>query len=273
MERWATIWPELLMADGRVTLAALAAIGGLTLLELVFPAEPGQGVRGRLRNLVHLLQFKTLGTAGLAAWYAWAPAMGAPLLAPGVLGGGIAERVALVGANLLAIDVLFYWYHRAQHRFDFLWAIHELHHADAELNATTSYRTYWLEMPVQSMLILTPTTLVFGGLGPAHGFAVLVGSLFFLLFAHANLRLRLGPLTGWLVGPQVHRIHHSRLPGHRDRNFAQYFAFLDRLFGTWRPPARDEFPPTGAEGLPTDASLGRVLLRPFRIWTGATASR
>lgn len=273
MDRWLAVWQQLLWADGRVTLYALAGIGVLTLLELARPAEPGQSWRGRGRNVLFLAQFKLLGLAGLAAWYVFGPGPRESLLQPGLLGGGWPERIALVFANLVAIDLLFYWYHRAQHRFDFLWAIHELHHADTELNATTSYRTYWLETPIQTALVITPTVLVFGGLGPTHAVVVLAFSLFFLVFSHANLRLRLGPLTGWVIGPQVHRVHHSRLPGHRDRNFAQYFPFLDRLFGSWYAPARDEFPPTGADGLAGDASLPTVLARPFRIWLGAAGQR
>jgi sterol desaturase/sphingolipid hydroxylase (fatty acid hydroxylase superfamily) len=59
---------------------------------------------------------------------------------------------------------------------------------------------------------------------------------------HANLKLSLGPLS-WLVdGPQVHRIHHSQLPQHFDRNFAAFFPIWDVLFGTYYHPARGEFP-------------------------------
>ena len=212
------------------------------------------------------MQFKVLGLAALAVWYGWGPQIRIAFPEPGPV-----ARAGLVFANLLAIDFLYYWYHRAQHRFDFLWAIHELHHSDAEMNATSSYRTYWLEAPVQTMLVIAPTTIFFGFLGPSHGLRVLGFSLFFLILAHANVRLRLGPLTGWVVGPQVHRIHHSRLPPHRDRNFAQSFPVLDRLFGSYYAPGHDEFPPTGAEGLESNASLPTVMLQPFRIWTGIVA--
>ncbi len=263
MARWWSIFESLLVGDGLATLCALGAIAGITVLEQLRPAEAGQGWRGRARNLVFLVQFKLLGLGALAAWIAFGPSVRPIRLEPDP-----AWALAFVVLNLLAIDSLYYFYHRAQHRFRFLWALHELHHADAELNATSSYRTYWLEVPVQTILVTTPTLLLFGALGPDHARLVLTGSLFFLIFSHSNLRLELGPLTGWLVGPQAHRIHHSRLPGHRDRNFAQYFSFLDRLFGTWRAPAPGEFPPTGADDLASDASLGTVLARPFRIWAG-----
>jgi sterol desaturase/sphingolipid hydroxylase (fatty acid hydroxylase superfamily) len=263
MDRWWGIFERLMWADGKATLYALAGIILLTCAEFVFPAEEEQSARGRLRNFMFLVQFKVLGLAALAVWYGWGPQVRIAFPEPGQV-----ARIGLVFANLFAIDFLYYWYHRAQHHFDFLWAIHELHHSDAELNATSSYRTYWLEAPIQTMFVIGPTTIFFGFLGPSHGRLLLGFSLFFLIFAHSNLRLRLGPLTGWVIGPQVHRVHHSRLPEHRDRNFAQTFPVLDRLFGSYYAPGQDEFPPTGAEGLASDASLSSAMMQPFRIWFG-----
>ncbi len=263
MERWLDVWGQVLRSDAEATAWALAGIALLTFFEIAEPGEKGQGWRGRGRNLLLLVQFKVLGTFALSAWFVFGPRFAPPVLDPGPL-----ASAGLVVANLLAIDFVYYAYHRAQHRFPFLWAIHELHHADEELNATSSYRTYWLEMPVQAVLVSTPTLLLFGGLGPRHATIVLACSLFFLIFSHANLRLSLGPLSGWVIGPQVHRLHHSRLPVHRDCNFAQYFPFIDRLFGTFSRPGKDEFPPTGADALPGDAAFLRVLVEPFRIWTG-----
>lgn len=263
MARWLAIWEQVLRSDLETTAWALAGVALLTFFEIAEPAEPGQGWRGRGRNLLLLVQFKLLGTLALSAWFAFGPRIESLALDPGPL-----ARAGLVVANLVAIDLLYYAYHRAQHHFPFLWAIHELHHADEELNATSSYRTYWLEMPVQAILVLTPTLVLFGGLGPRHATIVLACTLFFLIFSHANLRLALGPLGGWVIGPQVHRLHHSRLPAHRDCNFAQYFPVIDRLFGTFVEPGKSEFPPTGADALPGDAGLVRVLTEPFRIWAG-----
>ncbi len=272
MERWANIWEQMLVNDGRATLYALGAIALLTLFELSLPAEPNQSWRSRGRNLIYLLVLKVLGISGIAAWYAWGPTLPPPSwvialeITPAI-------RIGLIALNLLAIDILYYGYHRAQHHFTPLWAIHELHHSDTELNATSSYRTYWLEAPVQTILVMTPTLLLFGGLGPVHGYSVLFFSLFFLIISHTNIRLELGPFSGWVIGPQVHRIHHSRLPGHRDQNFAQYFPFLDRLFGTFYPPSPGEFPPTGVEEIAGDAPISTVMVRPFRIWLDGLRGR
>jgi len=264
VESWWDVWKQLLWQDGRVTSMALAAVAGITLLELLVPAEPDQGMRGRARNLVYLLYFKVLGLGAMALWFAFGPP-------PAYL---VFEAPAyttwlLVLANLFVFDFLYYWYHRAQHRFQALWAIHELHHADTELNATTSYRTYWLEALVQLILVSTATHFLFGGLGAWHTDVVIGLTIFFLLFGHANLRLSLGPLSGVLCGPQVHRIHHSRIAEHQDRNFAQIFPLIDRIFGTYHAPRTGEFPPTGAQGLASDAPIIQALVQPLRIWASA----
>ncbi|MEE9368795.1 MAG: sterol desaturase family protein [Pontiella sp.] len=261
METWLNLWTYLLRSEGLIMIFVLVGIAVVTAIELWVPAESGQSIRGRMRNLIFLVLFKVAGLAGIALWYSFVPLILMPIDAENGF-----VRVLLVLANLLLIDLLFYAYHRAQHRFSFLWAIHELHHADSELNATTSYRTYWLEFPVQGILIATPTLFLFGGLGPVHGMVVMVCSIFFLIFSHANIRLHLGALQSWIINPQVHRIHHSRLPQHRDCNFAQLFPVIDRLFGTFYAPQRDEFPPTGTHELASDASIPTTLIRPIRIW-------
>lgn len=267
MEAWLATWAGLVWSDFQATAYALLGVAILTALEWWFPAQPGQGWIGRGRNLLYLVIYKVLGLGAIALWFAYGPTYDIVARYPSAL-----ESALLVAANLVANDFLYYWYHRAQHRFPLLWAIHELHHADEELNSTSSYRTYWLEAPVQTILVLTPTFLFFGAFGTTHSLIVHGCSLFFLVFSHANIRFPLGVLGFWVIGPQVHRIHHSRLPAHRDQNFAQFFPFLDRLFGSFYAPARDEYPPTGTEGLASDASIGSVMIKPLRIWAaGATA--
>ena len=67
-------------------------------------------------------------------------------------------------------------------------------------------------------------------------------------------------------GPQGHRIHHSRLDQHHDKNYAAYFPVWDLLFGTYHHPARDEFPPTGLNDEPEIDSFSETLVLPFRAW-------
>ena len=268
MERWIVSWQQLLEGEMVPFALVLGAFVVCTALEQVAPAEPGQGWSGRLRNLVYLAIYYGLGLGALAAWYAFQSTRSGPPPSAAELGAS----VWLIPAYLFATDFAYYWYHRAQHRFSFLWAVHELHHADAELNVTTSYRAYWLEAPLQGILIGAPVILLLGRNPAQFAFATLVAARFVFVFSHCNVRLPLGPFTALLCGPQWHRIHHSRLPGHRDRNFAQFFPVLDWVFGTYYAPARDEYPPTGTEGLASGAPLWRAQLQPVLIWRDAIRS-
>lgn len=166
---------------------------------------------------------------------------------------------------MLAEDFIFYWVHRAQHRFALLWAMHSFHHSDDDLNATAAYRHYWLDKPFFTLVAYVPLGLVFRiSPGVAAAYGVLFA--FFALFPHMNLRLELGPLTRVITGPQIHRIHHSIYPHHFDTNFAGAFPIWDLLFGTFRRPARGEFPPTGVPAVPSTAGPLEVLLWPvFRL--------
>ena len=115
------------------------------------------------------------------------------------------------------------------------------------MNASTAIRHHWLEMFIRIPAVMIPMAIAFK-LDPFPTGAL--GALFTTwgYFIHANLRLQMGSLSPLIGGPQVHRIHHSRLGEHRDKNFAAFFPVWDILFGTYYHPKRDEFPATGIEG-------------------------
>ncbi|MBI2473741.1 sterol desaturase family protein [Candidatus Uhrbacteria bacterium] len=228
--------------------------------ERMAPAHVSQSWSGKIRNVGYITIFLLFGS------------LASHLLSPVfqyvhprmlVISGWYILLVVLL--SLMLADFFFYWYHRAEHYFGWLWLIHELHHSDTELNVTTSMRTYWLESPLQALIISLPVQLLIGVNTQVQWIFLCVATSW-LYFAHANIRLPLGPLTPFICGPQLHRIHHSIEPRHHHKNFAQFFPVFDILFGTYYAPVRDEFPGTGTKGLPTDASYLSVLVRPFRCW-------
>jgi sterol desaturase/sphingolipid hydroxylase (fatty acid hydroxylase superfamily) len=235
------------------------------IFEFQFPAQSKQTIPGRLRNLVYALLL--LGVGGFAAGFVYKGLSHLIPFEPRYLSDhGILFSILITFVYVFVIDFLFYWYHRAQHQFDGLWQIHELHHSDTELNATSSMRSYWLERPLQTLFISFWITYIVGV--DSRAMLLLPALLtLWLCFTHANLKLRLGFLTPIICGPQLHRIHHSNLPQHQNKNFAQYFPVIDIMFGTYYAPKKDEFPTTGTHGLAGDASVVQVLQRPFIHWT------
>jgi len=171
--------------------------------------------------------------------------------------------VAFSGLVLMFVeDFLFYWGHRAQHRFAALWAMHSFHHSDDDVNAGTFYRHYWIEKPLWFALTSLPLAFVFRISTEA---AVVYAALFqfFGLFPHLNSRIEFGRWSTAILSPQVHRIHHSIQPEHFNTNYCGAFPLWDLVFRTYRAPVRGEFPPTGLSDRAARPSLRDVVLWPL----------
>jgi len=172
---------------------------------------------------------------------------------------GLADHLPVPLQFLLVVlldDLLGYWSHYLRHKVRFLWHFHAIHHSQERLNPFTTKRFHPLENLFDKVAIKwLPLAMV--------GSSLEVWVLYYLLdaawdyFIHSNLRISLGPLHKIVVGPQFHRIHHSRLPEHVDRNFADRLVLWDRLFGTAHLEP-DEYPPTGLHhhDYPREQQLG-----------------
>jgi sterol desaturase/sphingolipid hydroxylase (fatty acid hydroxylase superfamily) len=190
------------------------------------------------------------------------------LAARGVLAAvprsSVAAEVLMGALFVVAWDVWQYWVHRWQHTWPLLWESHRLHHSDPYLSSSSQARHHMLSY-VLNLACYAPLLLLFG----SFRVNVVAGFLMFRLWGfvnHANVRLSLGPLTGVISGPQWHRIHHSTQPDHLDKNFATFFPFIDRVFGTYYEPARDEYPPTGLARETPEPFLVQATISPFRRW-------
>ncbi|MDX5360962.1 MAG: sterol desaturase family protein [Alphaproteobacteria bacterium] len=141
-------------------------------------------------------------------------------------------------ATILVLDALAWLAHYLLHRVPTLWAIHEVHHSDEELDATSVLRGHPLEAAFRLLTYLAGVVAL--GM-PAH--AILLAVLLrhvFSTFHHGSMALppRFEALLRLvIVTPIHHRIHHSAAQEDYDSNFAQIFSVWDRLFGTWREDA------------------------------------
>lgn len=178
---------------------------------------------------------------------------------------GLPAQVGFGVLNLLLVDFFYYWMHRAQHRFAWLWDQHKVHHSEEHLNVTTSTRHSWTEFILQAFAISLPIMVLFK-LPPITVTTISTLFVAWTFFIHTNLPLQLGRWSWLVVGPQGHRIHHSRLPEHTDRNFAAYFPVWDVLFGTYWAPQRGEFPPTGLVSGERISSATHMAVAPFAAW-------
>ena len=266
-----------------VLISTLMPVVTLVLLSLIERALPPAGPRKSLLQwLVHLQVniFWSFAAGFLFALAAVAAAAAARRLgfSPGLIdlrfasGRGIIALLAAVWVSAVVGDFFFYWYHRAVHRFHILWQIHKMHHMDENLDVLTVFRDNWLDTLGSSLFSAFPLALLFrlddldpGDLGLLAGAgATALSSL--LTIGHMNVRLQAGNASVLFCSPQLHRIHHSRLPQHFDRNFAVVLPLWDVLFGTYYAPAPGEFPPTGVSGETDFGSFWEAETFTLRQW-------
>lgn len=160
-------------------------------------------------------------------------------------------------AVIAVIDFLFYWMHRAKHRWDWWWRLHETHHSSRDLDWFSSVRFHPLEKILDRTVYLAP--FLFLGVSDEALLILAAVDAIVATLSHANIRLRIGPLSYIFVGPEMHQWHHARARSGRQCNFDNNLSIFDWLFGTAHlaadPPA--EF------GLDDDAYPEGNILRQF----------
>ena len=140
---------------------------------------------------------------------------------------------------LIALDFADYWIHRAQHRFDWWWALHALHHSQRQMTMWTDSRNHLLDLLIVDALLVQLGHAI--GMAPGQFVAVVAFTQLVESLSHANLRLPFGRLgERLLVGPAFHRLHHAIGLGHESagagtlggHNFGILLPWWDQLFGS-----------------------------------------
>lgn len=136
-------------------------------------------------------------------------------------------------AALLLLDYTLYVWHLLLHRVPALWRWHRVHHADRDLDVSTSVRFHAMELlwsvpwrAAQIVLIGVPqrTLSLWAKLTMAE-----------VMFHHSNLRLphRVERVLGAvLVTPTQHGIHHANVGQLQHANLSSGLSVWDHLHGT-----------------------------------------
>jgi sterol desaturase/sphingolipid hydroxylase (fatty acid hydroxylase superfamily) len=171
---------------------------------------------------------------------------------------------------VVVLDFAVYLQHVLFHAVPVLWRLHRVHHADLDFDVTTGVRFHTIEI----LLSMGIKVAVVAGLGPpAWGvvvFEVLLNAT--SMFNHGNVRLprpldRL--LRGFVVTPEMHRVHHSVIPAETNSNYGFNLPWWDYLLGTYRsqPTAGHEGMTIGLSSLRDERRTERLagmLAMPFR---------
>ena len=131
-------------------------------------------------------------------------------------------------------DLVQYWFHRAFHRWPFLWGFHAVHHSAKAMDWLAGSRMHFVEIVL--LRGVTSLPLLTLGFAPSVMQAYVAMVYIYASLVHANLRGNFDNLGKFLVTPRFHHWHHGIEEVAIDKNFAIHFPLLDRLFGTYYLP-------------------------------------
>ncbi|TDL99526.1 MAG: sterol desaturase family protein [Flavobacteriaceae bacterium] len=133
---------------------------------------------------------------------------------------------------LILSDFFIYWAHRLQHKYDFLWRFHKVHHSAETLDWLAAHREHPLDS-IYTVGIINLPAILFGF--DLNSIAILVAFRgIWAIYIHSNVRLNLGFVKKLIGSPDLHHWHHDK---ERDRgNYANLSPIMDIVFGTYVCP-------------------------------------
>jgi sterol desaturase/sphingolipid hydroxylase (fatty acid hydroxylase superfamily) len=135
-----------------------------------------------------------------------------------------------VAAGVLLMDLTFYYWHRLNHTRPLLWRFHNVHHADPDMDVTTSFRFHFGEVLYSTLFRLLQVALI--GVLPLTYVVYEVVFNCATMFHHSNLRLPVAwerRLNRVFVTPRMHGVHHSTVGPETNSNYSVIFSWWDRL--------------------------------------------
>ena len=145
--------------------------------------------------------------------------------------------------GFVCIDFASYWIHRLNHKINFFWNQHVIHHSSEEFNLACALRQSISNILGYSALFLIPAAVM----GVPHEVITVLAPLhlFGQFWYHTQHIGKLGVLEYFLVTPSQHRVHHAINPIYIDKNLAAIFCVWDRWFGTFQEELKEEPPVYG----------------------------
>jgi sterol desaturase/sphingolipid hydroxylase (fatty acid hydroxylase superfamily) len=151
----------------------------------------------------------------------------------------------------IVLDFAGYVVHALDHKINFFWNSHIIHHSSEEFNLACALRQS-ISVFVRLFVVLLLPAAILGV--PAQVIAVVAPlHLFAQFWYHTQHIGKMGFLEKIIVTPSHHRVHHAINPEYIDKNYGQIFIFWDKMFGTFQEEL-DDVPPVYG------------ITRPVRTW-------
>lgn len=145
----------------------------------------------------------------------------------------LGQSTLAIVLGIFLIDLSGYLLQVIMHKIPALWRIHRIHHADTEMDATSSLRLHPFELILQ--LAVQAVLLPLLGVSIASFIFYFTLALPWFVLNHSNIKFpywfeRIGSLI--MSTPDWHRVHHSSFQPETDSHYGCLFSIWDRLFGT-----------------------------------------
>jgi sterol desaturase/sphingolipid hydroxylase (fatty acid hydroxylase superfamily) len=204
----------------------------LVMLVLIAPLQrwrPVEAVRDRAAIRVDVLYtlVHRLGLFRLALFFTLTPlldelighlrVLGLPTFHLDDLWPGVTDQplVSLL-IYLVVMDFFDYWLHRGQHRFEWWWRLHALHHSQRQMTMWSDNRNHLLDDLIRDVLLVMLAQFI--GVAPGQFVAIVAITQLSESLQHANVRLWFGRWGERLwISPRFHRRHHSIGIGHESQ--------------------------------------------------------
>lgn len=136
---------------------------------------------------------------------------------------------------IILLDFIIYAQHVLFHRVPLLWCLHQVHHADRDIDVTTGLRFHPIEIIISMLIKISAVVLLGVPVVAVIIFEIILNAM--AMFNHSNVRLPKvvdAVIRLLLVTPDVHRVHHSVIYAETNSNYGFNLSIWDRFFGTYR---------------------------------------
>ena len=137
----------------------------------------------------------------------------------------------------IVLDFAGYTVHALDHKINFFWNSHIIHHSSEEFNLACALRQsvsvfvrLFVVLLIPAALLGVPATVI-AVVAPLH--------LFAQFWYHTQHIKKMGFLEKIIVTPSHHRVHHAINKEYIDKNYGQIFIFWDKLFGTFQEELKE----------------------------------
>lgn len=128
-------------------------------------------------------------------------------------------------------DLAIYVWHRASHKYEWLWRFHKIHHCDKSFNVSTGFRFHVFDLLLE--IVYKCVFVIVIGVDAYLVLSIEIIELFFIFFHHANIQVpHEEKISQVIITPFLHRAHHSTLRSEHDSNYGIVLSVWDKIFNT-----------------------------------------